>query len=102
MWTDALGGLTDLLSALAAFLVALGGIWLGVRKFTSGSKDAGVNVETGTLVPAAFDYQAEWKIERKQNEQLREELAGVYVERNEWRAYAHKLEILLTRNNIIF
>ena len=103
MWSDALGQVTSLLGALAAFLTALGGVWLGVRKFTSGSRNVGgVAVETGTLAPAAFDYQAEWKAERGQNEKLRLELAGVYTERNDWRVYAHKLELLLARNNIPF
>lgn len=103
MWTETLGEITGLLGAFAAFVTALGGVWLAVRKFTSGNEDGGgVVVETGTLAPAAFDYQAEWKIERDENGRLRLELAGVYAERNEWRVYAHKLEIILARNNLPF
>lgn len=112
MWSDIFGGATELLGALAAFLAALTGLWLALRKLTKGEPTA-VEIESGTETVPAFDYQSEWRRERDRAERLDTEMDAkvdvitakldtAYEERNSWRNYAHKLELLLTRNNILF
>lgn len=112
MWSDIFGGATELLGALAAFIAALTGLWLALRKLTKGEPTA-VEVESGVETVPAFDYQSEWRRERDRAEKLdlqmdsqadtfRAKLDEVYADRNSLRNYAHKLELILTRNNIPF
>lgn len=112
MWSDILGGATELLGALAAFIAALTGLWLALRKLTKGEPTA-VEVESGVEAAPAFDYQSEWKRERGRADRLdteidfqadafRAKLDQVYADRNRLRNYTHSLELILTRNNIPF
>lgn len=112
MWLDIFGGATELIGALAAFLAALTGLWLALRKLTRG-KPTAVEVEPGAETVPAFDSQSEWRRERDRAERLglqvdsqaeafRAELDEVYADRDSLRKYAHKLELVLTRNNIPF
>lgn len=93
MWTETLEGLTGLIGALAAFIVALTGLWGILRKVTKG--EPGDAVDSGVEVPDSFDYAAEWRSERERANRLD-------AENDTLRSYVHKLELILTRNNIPF
>lgn len=112
MWTDAVGGIADLLGALAAFLGAVGALWLALRKITRKGPKEPV-METGAEIPVAFDYPTQWRIEKERADRLDQRLDE---EQDKWsrrleaerdarlaaERFAHKLELILTRNNIPF
>lgn len=102
MWTDAISGLTDLLTALAAFLAALTGVWLGLRKLTSGKKDDEPKVESGVAIPAAFDYEREWRYERERNNRLVERSDRLETKVTTLEALVLKYEALLAKHGIHF
>lgn len=93
MWTETLDGLAGLIGALAAFIVALTGMWGILRKVTKG--EPGDTVDSGVEVPESFDYAAEWRSERERANRLD-------ADNDVLRSYVHKLELILTRNNIPF
>lgn len=94
MWTEAINGVSGLIGALAAFIVALTGLWGILRKVTRG-KGAGTPIESGVEVSVSFDYVAEWQLERDRANKLD-------ADNDALRSYVHKLELILTRNNIPF
>ena len=93
MWTETLDGLTGLIGALAAFIVALTGMWGILRKVTKG--EPGDAVDSGGEVPESVDYAAEWRSERERANRLD-------ADNDVLHSYVHKLELILTRNNIPF
>lgn len=103
MWTDTIASVTDLLGALAALLVALAGVGLGVKKLTGrDTTNEPATVVAGDAVPAAFDYEAEWRYERKRNDRLVERSDRLELRVTTLETYVNKLEALLIRNNIPF
>lgn len=93
MWTEALSEVSGLIGALAAFIVALTGLWGILRKVTQ--TRTGEEVESGVEIPQSFDYAAEWRSERERANRLD-------AENDTLRSYVHRLELILTRNNIPF
>src|SRR5699024_10293487 len=91
MWTETLDGLTGLIGALAAFIVALTGMWGILRKVTKGQP--GDAVDSGVEVPEPFDYAAGWRRER-------ECACRLETDNDVLRSYVHKLDLVRTRNNI--